>query len=97
MRKRKSGGWRESFAGKAAWVSDYALVFFAISNQEVLRFREVMAMDLVTADFIYFVRENGKPGISGNACKVFISGIRSRYWSVLSQGKKRMLLSGWRY
>ena len=61
---------KRGMAGKLCWkaAAGYLItrfVFFAISNQEVHGFLEVMAMDLVTAwTFIYFVREKQKPGIS---------------------------------
>ena len=65
-------------------------VFFAISNQEVHGFLEVMAMDLVTAGLFIFCP--GKTG-SRNQRKCLYLYIWNPIpvLSVLSQGKKRML------
>ena len=85
---------KRGMAGKLCWkaAAGYLItrfVFFAISNQEVHDFLEVMAMDLVTAGLLYIL--SGK-----NAC-IFISGIRSRYYLFFHREKSGCFLSGWRY
>ena len=89
-------------AGKLCWkaAAGYLItrfVFFAISNQEVHGFLEVMAMDLVTAGLLYIL--SGKNGSQESAWECLYLYIWNPIpvLSVLSQGKKRMLLSGWRY
>ena len=58
---------KRGMAGNLCWKAAVGylitrFVFFAISNQEVHGFLEVMAMDLVTAWLLYIL--SGKPGIS---------------------------------
>ena len=84
---------KRGMAGKLCWkaAAGYLItrfVFFAISNQEVHGFLEVMAMDLVTAGLLYiFCLGKTEAGNQrGNAC-IFISGIRSRYYLFFHRAK----------
>ena len=93
---------KRGMAGKLCWkaAAGYLItrfVFFAISNQEVHGFLEVMAMDLVTAGLLYILSGKTEAGNQrGNAC-IFISGIRSRYYLFFHRAKSGCFLSGWRY
>ena len=93
---------KRGMAGKLCWkaAAGYLItrfVFFAISNQEVHGFLEVMAMDLVTAGLLYIL--SGKNGSRESAweCLYLISGIRSRYYLFFHREKSGCFLSGWRY
>ena len=87
---------KRGMAGKLCWkaAAGYLItrfVFFAISNQEVHGFLEVMAMDLVTAGLLYIL--SGKNGSRESAWECLYLYIWNPIpvLSVLSQGKKRML------
>lgn len=87
---------KRGMAGKLCWkaAAGYLItrfVFFAISNQEVHGFLEVMAMDLVTAGLLYIL--SGKNGSRESVWECLYLYIWNPIpvLSVLSQGKKRML------
>ena len=95
---------KRGMAGKLCWkaAAGYLItrfVFFAISNQEVHGFLEVMAMDLVTAGLLYILSgKNGSREFSrGNAC--YLLYLESDPGIICSfTGKKSgCFLSGWRY
>ena len=87
---------KRGMAGRLCWkaAAGYLItrfVFFAISNQEVHGFLEVMAMDLVTAGLLYIL--SGKNGSRESVWECLYLYIWNPIpvLSVLSQGKKRML------
>ena len=84
---------KRGMAGKLCWkaAAGYLItrfVFFAISNQEVHGFLEVMAMDLVTAGLLYIL--SGKNGSRESAWECLYLYIWNPIpvLSVLSQGQK---------
>lgn len=87
---------KRGMAGNLCWKAAVGylitrFVFFAISNQEVHGFLEVMAMDLVTAWLLYIL--SGKNGSRESVWECLYLYIWNPIpvLSVLSQGKKRML------
>ena len=87
---------KRGMAGKLCWkaAAGYLItrfVFFAISNQEVHDFLEVMAMDLVTAGLLYILSGKNRSRESAWECLYLYIWNPIPVLSVLSQGKKRML------
>ena len=87
---------KRGMAGKLCWkaAAGYLItrfVFFAISNQEVHGFLEVMAMDLVTAGLLYILSGKNRSRESAWECLYLYIWNPIPVLSVLSQGKKRML------
>lgn len=87
---------KRGMAGNLCWKAAVGylitrFVFFAVSNQEVHGFLEVMAMDLVTAWLLYIL--SGKNGSRESVWECLYLYIWNPIpvLSVLSQGKKRML------
>ena len=93
---------KRGMAGNLCWKAAVGylitrFVFFAISNQEVHGFLEVMAMDLVTAWLLYIL--SGKNGSRESVWECLYLYIWNPIpvLSVLSQGKNGCFLSCWRY